>query len=494
MNLLVLPIVVPLGTAAIMLFAPKRVLAQRWIALAGSAGLLASGVALFSLVEGRGTQALQVSGWPAPFGITLVADLLASLLVVAVGIVAVAVSTASFAGVDPRREAVGYHPLIQILLMGVSGAFLTGDLFNLYVFFEVMLVASFVLMALHRNRAQLEAAFKYVTINLIASSIFLTALGLLYGMAGTLNMADLARIWPSIRTTGMDTVLAVLFVIAFCIKAGLFPLFFWLPASYHTPPAAVGALFAGLLTKVGVYALIRIFTLLFQGGPAPLAALLLGMSAATMVIGLVAAQSERDFRRILSFNLVGHIGYTTASLAILSPGALAGAIFYVLHHMVVITNLFLVSGVLLRLRRTTDMGALGGLSRGQPLFAALAMVPIFSLAGVPPLSGFLGKLAILDGAFAAGAYWVGGLVLVVGLLTLLSMGRAWVDGFWMPAPTDTNDRVTPGAPLLLAIAGLSAVTLAITFAAGPLFDVTFRAAQQLLHRDEYLRTVLGGMP
>ena len=357
-----------------------------------------------------------------------------------------------------------------------------------------MLVASFVLMALHRNHAQLEAAFKYVTINLIASSIFLTALGLLYGMAGTLNMADLARIWPSIRTTGMDTVLAVLFVIAFSIKAGLFPLFFWLPASYHTPPAAVGALFAGLLTKVGVYALIRIFTLLFQGGPAPLAALLLGMSASTMVIGLVAAQSERDFRRILSFNLVAHIGYTTASLALLSPGALAGAIFYVLHHMVVITNLFLVSGVLLRLRRTTDLGALGGLYRGQPLFAALAMVPIFSLAGVPPLSGFLGKLAILDGAFAAGAYWVGGLVLVVGLLTLLSMGRAWVDAFWTPAPANATDMATPGTPLLIAIAGLSAVTVAMTFGAGPLFEVTSRAAQQLLHRDEYVRTVLGGMP
>jgi multicomponent Na+:H+ antiporter subunit D len=494
MNLLVLPIVVPLATAAIMMFAPKRVLAQRWIGLAGSMALLASGVMLFVLVNARGIQALQVSGWPAPFGITLVADLLASLLVVAAGIVAVAVATASFSGVDPRREAVGYHPLIQIVLMGVAGAFLTGDLFNLYVFFEVMLVASFVLMALHRNRAQLEAAFKYVTINLIASSIFLTALGLLYGMAGTLNMADLARVWPSIRTTGMDTVLAVLFVSAFSIKAGLFPLFFWLPASYHTPPAAVGALFAGLLTKVGVYALIRIFTLLFQDGPAPLVTLLLAMSASTMVIGLVAAQSERDFRRILSFNLVGHIGYTTASLAVLSPGALAGAIFYVLHHMVVIANLFLVSGVLLRLRRTTDMAALGGFYRRQPLFAALAMVPIFSLAGVPPLSGFLGKLAILEGTFAAGAYWVGGLVLVVGLLTLVSMGRAWADGFWTPAPANATDAATPGTPLLVAIAGLSAVTLAITFGAGPLFDVTSRAAVQLLQRDEYIRTVLGGLP
>jgi multicomponent Na+:H+ antiporter subunit D len=490
---LVLPILVPLSTAAILLLAPNRRLLQRWIALTGSILLLISTVVLFRRVETEGIQVLQVSGWPAPFGITLVADLLAAMLAVAVGVVGVAITAAAFAGVDPKRESFGYHPLIQVLLMGVSGAFLTGDLFNLYVWFEVMLVASFVLMALHRSRGQIEAAFKYVAINLIASSIFLTALGLLYGVAGTLNMADLARLGPTTRTPGVDLVLAVLFVIAFSIKAGLFPLFFWLPASYHTPPAAIGAVFAGLLTKVGVYALMRIFTLLFQSAPPALFTLLLVMSVATMVIGLVAALNERDFRRILSFNLVGHIGYTTASLSLLTPAALAGGIFYVLHHIVVITNLFLVSGVLLRLRRTTDMTGLGGLYRTQPAFSALAMVPIFALAGVPPLSGFLGKLAILEGTFESGAYWVGGMVLVVGLLTLLSMGRTWAEAFWRPSAT-AADMATPGTALLITITGLSLVTLAITVAAGPLFELTSRAAQQLLQRDDYMRAVLGGTP
>ena len=493
MRALVLPILVPLTTAAILLLAPKRPLLQRWVALTGSILLLGTTLMLFRRVEGEGIQVLQVSGWPAPFGITIVADLLAAMLVVMVGVVGVAVTAAAFAGVDPRRESFGYHPLIQILLMGVSGAFLTGDLFNLYVWFEVMLVASFVLMALHRTSAQVEAAFKYVTINLIASSIFLTALGLLYGVAGTLNMADLARLWPTTRTPGVDMVLAVLFVIAFSIKAGLFPLFFWLPASYHTPPAAIGAVFAGLLTKVGVYALMRVFTLLFQGAAPALFTLLLVMSVATMVIGLVAALNERDFRRILSFNLVAHIGYTTASLSLLTPAALAGSIFYVLHHIVVIANLFLVSGVLLRLRRTTDMIGLGGMYRTQPVFSVLAMVPIFSLAGVPPLSGFLGKLAILEGVFDAGAYWVGVMVLVVGLLTLLSMGRTWTDAFWRPAETAV-DMTTPGTPLLIAISGLSLVTLAITFGAGPLFELTSRAAHQLLQREEYVRAVLRGLP
>src|SRR5688500_12601951 len=212
MRMLVLPILVPLSTAAVLMLAPTRPAPQRWISMAGSVLLLASALLIFLRVNEAGVQVLQVGGWPAPFGITLVADLLAGILVVAVGLIGTAIAVAAFSGVDPRREAFGYHPLIQILLMGVSGAFLTGDLFNLYVWFEVMLVASFVLMALHRTRAQLDAAFKYVTINLIASSIFLTALGLLYGVTGTLNMADVARVWPAVRSTGMDAVLAVLFL------------------------------------------------------------------------------------------------------------------------------------------------------------------------------------------------------------------------------------------------------------------------------------------
>jgi multicomponent Na+:H+ antiporter subunit D len=490
MKALVLPILVPLSTAAVLMLAPKRPTLQRWISLAGSAVLLASAVLVFCRVNAVHVEVLQVSGWPAPFGITLVADRLSALLVVAVGLVGTAVAGVAFSGVDPRRETFGYHALLQILLMGVAGAFLTGDLFNLYVWFEVMLVASFVLMALNRTREQMAAAFKYVTINLIASSIFLTALGLLYGATGTLNMAELARVWPAIATPGIDLVLAVLLLLAFSIKAGLFPLFFWLPASYHTPPAAIGAAFAGLLTKVGVYALIRVFTLLFHGAPPALFSLLLAMSAATMLIGLVAALTERDFRRILSFNLVGHIGYTTASLSLLTPAALAGAIFYVVHHIVVITNLYLVSGVLLRLRRTTDMAGLGGLYRDRPVFSALALIPIFSLAGVPPLSGFLGKLAILEGAFGAGAYWVGALVLVVGLLTLLSMARTWAGAFWAPA-AEPRDFGSPGTPLLVTIAALSVVTLAMTVGAQPLFALAARSAEQLLNHDEYVRAVLG---
>src|SRR5687768_9187055 len=261
--LLVLPIVLWLASAVALQLLPHRPRVQRSVAFGGALAILSVGIQILVRVAGQGIQVVQIASWPAPFGITLVADLFSALLVVMVGIIGTAITAHSFSGVDPRREVFGYHALIQVVLMGVAGAFLTGDIFNLYVWFEVMLIASFVLMSLHRTRAQLHAAFTYVGLNLLASAFLLTAIGLLYGQGGTLNLADLARAWPERRTPALDASIAMLFLTAFGIKAGLFPLFFWLPASYHTPPAAVGALLAGLLTKVGVYAMIRVFTLLF---------------------------------------------------------------------------------------------------------------------------------------------------------------------------------------------------------------------------------------
>jgi multicomponent Na+:H+ antiporter subunit D len=490
MNALVLPIITPLLTAAILLLAPRKPLVQRWISFAGSLGLAASAVFIFIRVQQAGIVVLQAGGWPAPFGITLVADLLASMLLVAVGIVGVAVTGASFAGVDPLREASGYHGLLQVLLMGVSGAFLTGDLFNLYVWFEVMLVASFVLMALHRTRAQVESAFKYVTLNLIASSLFLTALGLLYGGTGTLNMADLATVFRQREIGTYELVLAMLFFTAFGVKAALFPLFFWLPASYHTPPAAVGAVFAGLLTKVGVYALIRVFTLLFPGGPQHLYDLLLIQAGLTMLVGLIGALAQRDFRRVLSFNLVGHLGYTTVGLALMTQTAMAASILYVFHHIFVITNLYLISGIFLRLRRSTDFAGLGSIFRDYPGVAVLSMIPVFSLAGVPPLSGFVGKLALIRASLEAGAWWTGGVILAVGVLTIISMARLWDEAFWKPA--SQPDKTSMSRVMLLPIAGLALVTLALTVAAGPFFELSLRASAQLLDPQLYVHAVLGG--
>jgi multicomponent Na+:H+ antiporter subunit D len=488
--MLLLPILVPLATAIILQVLPHRPQLLRSVTFAGAVAILAAAVALLVQVEANGIQVVQIGGWPSPFGITLVADLLSAMLVVMVGVTAVAVTATSFAGVDPRRETLGYHALIHVLLTGVSGAFLTGDLFNLYVWFEVMLIASFVLMALHRTKGQLRAAFTYVGLNLLASSVLLTAIGLLYGQAGTLNLADLARAWPERQTPALDAGLAMLFVTAFGIKAGLFPLFFWLPASYHTPPAPIAALFAGLLTKVGVYALIRVFTLLFRDGTGPMYTVLFALSMLTMVAGLIGAIAQRDFRRVLSFNLVGHIGFTTVGLALWTPLALAASIFYMLHHIVVITSLYLLSGLFLRLRRSTRFSSLGGLYRTNLSVAVVAMIPIFSLAGVPPLSGFVAKLGVIKAAVAVESFWLVGVALSVSLMTLLSMGRLWDEAFWKPAAAGAVDP--PIGPAVIGpIAALAIVTLGLTFAAEPVFNLSSRAATQLLDANEYMRAVLG---
>jgi multicomponent Na+:H+ antiporter subunit D len=492
--LLALPIVLPLLTAIVLHLLPQRSGLLRVVAFGGPLGTLAAAAWIFVRVRHAGIQVLQVGAWPAPFGITLVADVFSAVMVVMVSVIGLAVAGSSFAGVDPRREALGYHPLIQVVLMGVAGAFLTGDIFNLYVWFEVMLIGSFVLMAMHRTRAQLHAAFIYVGLNLLASAVLLTAIGLLYGQAGTLNLADLAHAWPERRTPGLDAALSMLFLTAFGIKAGLFPLFFWLPASYHTPPAAIGALLAGLLTKVGVYAMIRVFTLLFPDPSAGVYTVLLVLSAVTMVVGLIGALAQQDFRRVLSFNLVGHIGFTTVGLALWTPAALGGSILYVLHHMLVISTLFLVSGLFLRQRRTTDLHALGGLYRAQPAVAALALIPLFSLAGIPPLSGFVAKVAVVAPMLGTGQYALAAVALGVSLLTVLSMARLWEESIWKPSPVPAPASVPQarlGAAIVAPIAFLAALTVGLTVLAGPVASLTREAAAQLLDRNAYLRAVLG---
>jgi multicomponent Na+:H+ antiporter subunit D len=494
--LLALPILVPLLTAIALHLLPQRSRLLRVVAFAGSVVLLVTAAWIFVRVQRAGIQVLQVASWPAPFGITLVADVFSAVMLVMVSVIAAAVTASSFAGVDPRRETFGYHPLVQVVVMGVAGAFLTGDLFNLYVWFEVMLIGSFVLMSLHRTRAQLNAAFTYVGLNLLASAFLLTAIGLLYGQAGTLNLADLARAWPERRTPGLDAALSMLFLTAFGIKAGLFPLFFWLPASYHTPPAAIGALLAGLLTKVGVYAMIRVFILLFPDPAAGVYTVLLALSGITMAIGLIGALAQRDLRRVLAFNLVGHIGFTTVGLGLRTPAALGGSILYVLHHMLVISTLFLLSGLFLRQRRTTDMRALGGLYRSHPAVACLALIPLFSLAGVPPLSGFIAKVAVVAPMIGARQYLLAAVALSVSLLTLLSMARLWDECFWKPAPAAAPaSQPGPGVAILAPIAFLVSLTIGLTAFAGPLSSLTAGAAAQLLDRNAYVQAVRGeGVP
>ncbi|MGR2739793.1 Na+/H+ antiporter subunit D [Billgrantia sp. Q4P2] len=500
-----LPVLLPLLSGAISLLFWRSRPMQRFTAVAGNLALLGLALWLLVTVTSEGYVVIQMGGWPAPYGITLVADMLSAVMVVLTGIIGLALSIYSLASTGPGHERFGFYPLMHLLLAGVAGAFLTGDIFNLYVWFEVMLVASFALLILGGEKAQMEGAIKYVTLNLLASVIFLTAVGLLYGTVGTLNMADAAQRLAVAEHQGMVEVLAVMFMVAFGIKAAAFPLFFWLPASYHTPPVAVSALFAGLLTKVGVYALYRVFTLMFDHTMGYTQDLLLWGAALTMVTGVLGAAAQFEFRRILSFHIVSQIGYMILGLALFTPLAIAGGVFAVMHNIVVKTNLFLISGVTRRLQGTYELKKMGGLYRERPWLAVAFFLSAFSLAGVPPLSGFFAKFVIVRAGIEAEAYVVTAVALLVGLMTLYSMVKIWNEVFWKTLPEDNlvpaeevvagdDSRMVPASLWLmyLPVAVLAVFALLIGIFAEPLMAMMNTIGDQLMHPQGYIEAVMGG--
>jgi multicomponent Na+:H+ antiporter subunit D len=501
--LLVAPILIPLATALAALALWSRPGAQRAVSLAGAAALFAGGLLILAQTWSGEILATQIGGWQAPFGITLVADLTSAVMVVMVGLIGLAVAIYSLAGIDLRQERNGYHALVHFLLMGVSGAFLTGDLFNLYVWFEVMLIASFVLMSLGGTPVQMQGAVKYVTLSLLASLLFLAAVGVIYGVAGALNMAALHTYFAEASVpAGLLLVLAMLFTLAFGIKAAIFPLFFWLPASYHTGPAVVSALFAGLLTKVGVYALVRTHTLLFADAAAALGPLLLVLAGLTMVVGVVGAVAQGQLRRLLSFHIISQIGYMLMGLALLTPLALAGVLYFLVHNIVAKTNLFLISGVLGRLRGTEQLARLGGFYRTRPWLALLFLVAALALAGAPPLSGFWAKLMLVQAGLDAQVYAMVAVALGVSLLTLFSMTKIWAEVFWKEAPlaegqASPTDRPLTGlarVSLLTPIVLLALLSVGMGLAVEPLVSLALRAAHQLLDPAAYVAAVIEALP
>ena len=385
-----------------------------------------------------------------------------------------------------------FAPLFLALLLGVNGSFLTGDLFNLYVWFEVMLMASFVLVALPGGRPQLEAAVKYLTLNFIASAFFLIGLGVLYGMTGTLNMADLAMKLGTIHDKDLIGSSAVLFLVAFGVKAGIFPFYFWLPASYHVTPTPVAAVFAGLLTKVGVYACVRVFTLVYAGHQDFIATILLPLGILTMVTGVFGAASQFFIPRILSFHIISQIGYMIVGLAFFTQAALAAAVFYIVHHILVKTNLFLIGGIIGRKQGTQLLGKNGGLYRRAPWLAILFLIPALSLGGIPPLSGFFAKFALVREGIALDHWAAVFAALAVGLLTLYSMVKIWNEAFWKASPAGdaTPDKRVPVTMVLPAVV-LAVCTVLLGIFPGVFFTFAERAAAQLMEPAGYIHAVLG---
>ncbi|MBW8730738.1 MAG: Na+/H+ antiporter subunit D [Terrabacter sp.] len=531
-NLVPLPVLLPLLGAALTLAFRRSPRLQRSVSIAVLAAVVGVAGVLVWQTDVNGPQVLWLGGWQEPLGISLVADRLSALMLLVSGIVTLLVLVFAIgqgqADSDDETESETpltiFHPTYLVLAAGVSNAFLAGDLFNLFVGFEILLFSSYVLITLGGSAARIHAGTTYVVVSLLSSALFLVAIAAAYAATGTVNLAQLAiRIGD--LAPGVALVLQLSLLTAFAIKAAVFPMSAWLPDSYPTAPAPVTAVFAGLLTKVGVYAIIRTQTLLFPDSP--LQGLLMWAALLTMIIGILGAVSQSGLKRILSFTLVSHIGYMIFGIALATPEGTAGAIFYVAHHITIQTALFLITGLVERLAGTTSLDRLGGLAVASPVLATLFFVSAMNLSGIPPLSGFLAKVGLLHAGIEVGTplAWllvVGGIV--TSLLTLYALTKVWSQAFWRtladaprsteaaaavqagtldvepnadPAGTvlvdtvrvDTGPRALPRT-MLAATAAMTVVGLLITVVAGPLFAYTQRAATDLMSRDPYITSVL----
>ncbi|MDV2474446.1 Na+/H+ antiporter subunit D [Rhodococcus zopfii] len=516
-----MPVLIPLLAAATTLILGRRPRAQRFVTVSALTGSLVVTALLLYLADRDGIAVLQIGGWEAPMGISLVVDRLAALMLVVSAIVLLAVMLFAVGqGIHDGNEQQPvsiFLPTYLALTAGVNIAFLAGDLFNLFVGFEVLLAASFVLLTLGASADRVRAGVSYVMVSMVSSLIFLIGMAFAYAATGTLNLAHMAVRLDDVPSGTRAAIFGVLLV-AFGIKAAVFPLSTWLPDSYPTAPAPVTAVFAGLLTKVGVYAIIRAHTLLFPGGELDNVLLIAGLL--TMLIGILGAIAQNDIKRLLSFTLVSHIGYMVFGVALSTQTGMTGAVYYVAHHILVQTTLFLVVGLIERQAGSASLRRLGGLALASPLLAVLFLIPGLNLGGIPPFSGFIGKIALLqagaeDGSALAWMLVAGGTV--TSLLTLYVIARVWSKAFWRAradAPEGELADVAPSAlidesaediafddradvgkmpfAMLAPTVGLVAVGLALTVFAGPLLDISERAAANLLDRSVYIEAVLGG--
>ena len=482
------PVAIPLAAAALALLVRRWPAVQRSVMEVAVVLMLAASALLLARVAGGATAGVRFGGWGAPFGVTFVADSLSAILCTTSGMIALAVAVFARADIRARRRRAGFDPLFLAMLAAVNGAFLTGDIFNLYVWFELMLVTAIGLMTLDRRPAQIDGAFRYAAMSMMGATFILVGIGLLYGETGTLDMRHLSAIVAGSAPSVTLSAAAYLLLAGLALKAGLFPLFFWLPASYHTAPISVTAALAGLLTKVAFYACLRIFVLVFgvgAGAPAVsgLPALFTVLAAATMIVSVLAAIAQVDVRRLLAYHVMGQVAYLMMGLALASRLGAAAAIFYTVHTMLVQTGLFLGAGAIARANRGADLRTAGGLMRDQPLFAVMFAVLALSISGVPPMSGFWAKFLVIDAAFRGNSTpgaWLAVAALVTGALTLYSMSILWTQAFWRARDHGRNGtrRIPPA--MLVAVALLAASTLGIGLAVEPVARLTRDAGVRMM--------------
>ena len=491
---IVAPVLVPLAAGALLLVLEWTGLAaKRAISLTATAALVPVALVLLGAAADGGQQVYYLGDWPAPFGIVLVLDRLSALMLVLTSVLAMLSLLYAVSGDDTRGA--DFHALFQFQLLGVNGAFLTGDLFNLFVFFEVLLIASYCLLVHGGGAARTRAALHFVVLNLVGSSVFLIALGVIYGTLGTLNMADLARAVTAAdaHSLGLVRVAGLLLLVVFGLKAALVPLGFWLPSAYRCATAAVACLFA-IMTKVGVYAILRVHFLIFLGAPDDAHLLhtwLLPLALATVVLGTVGVVSASELRATVSYLVVISVGTLLAAVSLQSADALAAALYYLLHSTFVTGALFLLADLIARQRGETQARLDRSHGVYQPaLLGALFFVAAVAVSGLPPLSGFAAKLAILQAAQSSTAVaWVWSIILTSGLFVVVALSRAGTAIFWRTESNRPEPRPVRGLEGI-STGGLLAGAVMLMVFGSQVLDYTRATAAQLLSPSGYVSAVL----
>lgn len=488
-NLLVLPMVLPLIVGILLIFLRPFIITQRVISLLTMVVTLGISLYLLIDVQQSGIVTLDFGDWAAPFGITFVGDSFSLLLVATAYLIASITLLYVFASIGEEKERMFVYPLILLLLAGVACSFLTGDLFNLYVGFEVMLLASYALIVLGGEKAQLRESIKYVLVNVFSSFVFLIGIAYLYGVLGTLNFAHLSIRIAEVGQTPILTTIGIIFLLVFSLKAGLL-LYFWLPGSYGAPPMAIAALFGALLTKVGIYALFRFFTLMFYHEPQITHTLLGIMAIVTMVGGSIGAVAYNDLRKIIAYNVVIAVGFILSGLAIFNLSAIEGAIYYLVHDMIVKALLFILVGITIYLSGTARLERMSGMIRNYPLLGWLFFITMISLAGIPPLSGFIGKVYVAQGAIESGAFVLLAFTLISSIFVLYSLLRIFRNVFWGETIISKDNMVPLKKRMILPGVLLAIATVALGLGVEGIAGVVTDAAETLMNPNIYIDAVL----
>lgn len=486
------PVLVPLVTALLALLFPRPSVARRIGIGLAFAAMLGFSLWLVGHVVVEGPIVLSWGGWIVPYGIVFVADTLAAIMLCLSSLSGLAIVLYGFAETPIREEHSLRLPLLLLLLAGIHLSFITGDLFNLFVAFEVFLLASYGLMTLESDAKTSRRALPYVTINLIGSALFICACGFAYALFGTMNFAEIAVRSSAMAGDVRVELLGLFFLLVFAIKAGLFPLYYWLPVSYPRLPAPISAFFAGMLTKIGVYVLIRIFGTVLPPELTHLHTVIAWVAGLTMVIGVLGAVAQNRIQTILSYHIVSQVGYMALAIGFFSPYAFTAAIFYIVHHIVVKSALFLVGGVVMGVQGSDHLDRNGGLWTAAPALGFVFLLQAFSLAGIPPFSGFWGKFMIVQEGLAQNRWALVILSLVASILTLVSMLKIWLGAFWKKRPEGVPLRLTPSSRGMTAVVGaLAATSLVIGLGANFFVGIAEHAARETLDRDAYVETVRG---